>query len=133
MIYEADGLLELVAHFAARKCVPVPVGAATMLAIVDEAQRLSAGRTADEPAALFFECARRAHLFGKVATSFLDVVGALQADAVGLQLDATELDLMLLRGRIAYGAQWPEVRAAFAEWVRAPAEPNKRRPPKRPR
>ncbi len=133
MIYDADGLLELVAHFAARKSVPVPVGSATMLAIVDEAQHLSAGRTADEPAALFFACARRARLFGKVATSFLDLVGALQADAVGLQLDATELDLMLLRGRIAYGAQWPEVRAAFAQWARAPAEPDKPRPPKRPR
>ena len=42
-------------------------------------------------------------------------------------LNATELDLMLLRGRIAYGAQWPEVRATFAEWVRAPTELNELR------
>jgi hypothetical protein len=132
MIYDPDGLFALVAQHAERQHLPVPITHATMRTIVAEAERLAAGRSTDEPAALFYACARRARLFGKVATRFMDMVGGIQADAVGLTLDATELDLTLLRGRIAYNAAgWEEVRDAFAGWLRPPGAPPKASPPKR--
>ncbi len=53
MIFDADALLDLVSQHAERQGVPVPVGRATMRAIVAEAERLAGGRTGDEPAALF--------------------------------------------------------------------------------
>lgn len=123
MIYDPDGLLALVAHFAKRASVPVPVSGTTLRAIVAEAEQLAAGQAVDEPAALFYASARRSRLFGKVATPFLDAVGGVQADRVGLYLDATPLDIVLLRGRIAFDAVgWEEVRDAFAGWLR-PAGP----------
>jgi hypothetical protein len=75
-----------------------------MCAIVDEAERFAGGHERDEPAALFYACALRAAAFGKIATPFLDDIAAAQAAAVGLKLDASELDLILLRGRIAFAA-----------------------------
>ena len=129
MIYDPDALLALVAHFAEREGVPVPVNRTTLRAIVVEAGRLAAGQAADEPAALFYASARRARLFGKVATPFLDAVGGVQADRVGLRLDATPLDIVLLRGQIAFDAVgWEEVRESFARWLRpgVPPKPSPR-------
>jgi hypothetical protein len=134
MILDPDALLKLVAERAAKHGVPVPTSRATMEAIVAEAERLADGRSNDEPAALFHVCAQHAHSFGKVAAAFLDDVAAIQAAAVGLELDAGQLDLVLLRGRIAFAAAgWEAVRGDFAGWLRRPGEKRKRAPPKRPR
>jgi hypothetical protein len=51
MIFDPDALFELVARQAAKLRVPVPVSAATMRAIVAEAERLANGRMEEEPAA----------------------------------------------------------------------------------
>jgi hypothetical protein len=134
MILGPDALLKLVAERAAEHGVPVPTSRARMHAIAAEASQLAGGRGEDEPAALFYVCARHARLFGKVAAAFLDDVAGAQAAAVGLELDVSELDLLLLRGRIAFAAVgWEAVRGDFAGWLRRAGEKPKRAPPKRPR
>jgi hypothetical protein len=134
VIFGPDALLELVGQQAAKHRVPLPVSRATMRAIVAEAERLAAGRADDEPAALFYACARRARLFGKIGGPVFERVVPAQADAVGLVLDATPLDILLLRGRIAFDAVgWGEVRDAFAGWLRPAGAPPKPSPLKRPR
>jgi hypothetical protein len=105
-----------------------------MCAIVDEAERLAGGHERDEPAALFYACAVRAAAFGKIATPFLDDIAAAQAAAVGLKLDASELDLILLRGRIAFAAVgWEGVRDDIAGWLRPIDQEPQQTAPKRPR
>lgn len=134
MIFAPDALLELAALLAAKQCIPLPLDRETMSAIVHEAERLSEGLERDEPAALFYACALRAAAFGKIATPFLDDIAAAQAVAVGLVLDATALDLILLRGRIAFAAAgWEDVRHEFAGWLRPADHASQRPSPKRPR
>jgi hypothetical protein len=134
MIFDAGSLLRIVTALAEEEGVPVPVSLGTLRAIVIEAERLAAGRTEHEPAALFYASARSAHLFAKTARPFLDGIGRAQAVRVGLALDADELDIILLRGRIGHrAAHWMDVREAFAGWLRPSDEPPRRRPPKRPR
>jgi hypothetical protein len=134
MIFGPDELLDFVAHHAAKLGVPVPLDRATARAIVAEAERLAGGRTDDEPAALFYACARHAGQLGKVGRTFFDDIAVAQADAIGFVLHASELDLVLLRGRIAFGAAgWEDVRADFATWLRPPDQKPKRTAPKRPR
>jgi hypothetical protein len=134
MIFGAEALLRIVAHHAANLGIPVPVDHATLQGIVAEAERLAGGHVDDEPAALFYAGACRAGRLGKVANPFLDKIAAAQAEAVGLVLHANELDLVLLRGRVAFGAaEWDDVRRDFASWLSAPGQPPSRTTPKRPR
>jgi hypothetical protein len=134
MILDPDALLKLLAQHAAKLGVPAPVSRAKMPVIVAEAARLAGGRREDEPAALFCICARYARLFGKTSPPFLDDVASVQAAAVGFELDASELDVLLLRGRIASGAaDWEAVRGEFAGWLRRAGEEPNRAPPNRPR
>jgi hypothetical protein len=129
MIFDAGSLFRIVTMLAQKEGVPVPVSLETLHAIVIEAEGLAADRTEDEPAALFYASARRAHLFAKTARPFLDGIGRAQAVRVGLALDADELDIILLRGRIGHhAAHWMDVREAFAGWLRPSSEPPKRRP-----
>jgi hypothetical protein len=134
MIFDAGSLFRIVTALAEEEGVPMPVSLGILRAIVVEAEQLAAGRTEDEPAALFYASARRTHLFAKTARPFLDGIGRAQAARVGLALDADELDIILLRGRIGHrAAHWMDAREAFAGWLRPSDEPPRRRPPKRPR
>jgi hypothetical protein len=136
MSIDAEALLRLISRHAAEAHVPVPVSLATVRTIVAEADRLTAGRTENEPAALFYACARHARLFGRVGGSILDSVGGAQAMILGFTLDATEVDIVLLRGRIAFDAVgWEEVRDTFAGWLRSKGVPPQPKPSprKRPR
>jgi hypothetical protein len=134
MTLDPDKLLGLLACFAREQGVPVPVGRLQMLEIVADATQLAGGRTEDAPGALFYACARRARIFGKLTARFLDTIARAQAVAVGLELDATELDIVLLRCQVSYDAVgWKDVRDAFAEWLRPSGAPSKPRPLKRPR
>lgn len=134
MIFDPDALLHLAAQLAASQAIPLPLTRETMSAIVDEAARLAAGNERDEPAALFYACALRAAAFGKIATPFFDDIAAAQAAAVGLEFDASELDLVLLRGRIAFAAVgWEGVRHDFEGWLRRADQEPKRNVPKRSR
>lgn len=132
MIFDPDALLQLAALLAAKQAIPVPLNRETMCAIVDEAERFAGGHELDEPAALFYACALRAAAFGKIATPFLDDIAAAQAAAVGLKLDASELDLILLRGRIAFAAVgWEGVRHDIARWLRPANQDPQQTAPKR--
>jgi hypothetical protein len=134
MIFDPDALLQLAAQLAARQAIPLPLTRETMIAIVDDANRFAAGNEQDEPAAVFYACALRAASFGKIATPFFDNIAAAQAAAVGLELGASELDLILLRGRIAFAAVgWEDVRHDFAGWLRIVEQEPKRDPPRRSR
>ena len=134
MIFDPDALLQLAAQLAAKQAISVPLTRETMCMIVDEAERLAGGNERDEPAALFYACALRAASFGKIATPFLDDIAAAQAAAVGLKLDASELDLILLRGRIAFAAVgWEGVRHDIAGWLRPADQKPKGTVPKRSR
>jgi hypothetical protein len=134
MILDAAALWKLLAQHAAEHGVPVPTSHGVIQTFVAEAERLADGRTGDEPAALFYVCARNARTFGNVSTAFLDDVAAAQAAASGLKLDASLLDIMLLRGRIAFDAAgWEDVRNDFAGWLHRPGGKPPRAPPKRPR
>jgi len=134
MIFDPDALLQLAAQLSAKQAIPLPLTRETMCAIVDEAERLAGGDERDEPAALFYACALRAAAFGRIATPFFDDIAAAQAAAVGLKLDASELDLILLRGRIAFAAVgWEGVRHDFAGWLRSADQEPKRTAPKRSR
>lgn len=130
MIFDPDALLDLAALLATRQAIPLPLTRETMSAIVEDAKRFASGNERDEPAALFYACALRAAAFGKIATPFLDDIAAAQAAAVGLELDASELDLILLRGRVAFAAAgWEGVRHDFARWLRlADQEPTQSAP-----
>jgi hypothetical protein len=133
MIFDPDALLQLAAQLAAKQAIPLPLTREAMGAIVDDAERLADGDERDEPAALFYACALRAAAFGKIATPFFDDIAAAQAAAVGLKLDASELDLILLRGRIAFAAVgWESVRHDFAGWLRSANQEPTRTAPKRP-
>ncbi len=134
MIFDPDALLQLAAQLAAKQGIPLPLDRETMCAIVDEAERFAGGHERDEPAALFYACALRANAFGKIATPFLDDIAAAQAVAAGLKLDASELDLILLRGRIAFAAVgWEGVRHDIGGWLRPGDQRPKRPAPKRSR
>jgi hypothetical protein len=134
MTLDPDKLLGLLADFAREQSVPMPVSRSQIRAMVAEATQLAPRRTEDAPAALFYACACHARVFGKLAARFLDTIARTQAVAVGLELDATELDIVLLRGRISYDAVgWEEVRDAFAAWLRPAGAPPRLSPRKRPR
>lgn len=134
MIFDAEALLGIMEALAAAEGVPIPVSITTVRATVAQAKRLAGGRAEDEAAALFYACACQARLFGKIADRFLDGVGGAQARRVGLELKANELDIVLLRGRIAFGAaDWNEVRETFAGWLHPLGIPTGRPAPKRPR
>ena len=135
MIFTPDALLRLVAQHAAAQRIPMPVDRAMMKEIVAQAAQLAAGRPDDEPAALYYACTCRARLFGNIGTAFFDDLLVAQAAAVGLRLDASALDVVILRMKIAKQAVgWQDVRDILAEWLQPSGLPPKPPPPaKRPR
>jgi hypothetical protein len=135
MIFTPDALLRLVAQHAAAQRIPVPVDRAMMKEVVAEAAQFAAGHPDDEPAALYYACTRRARLFGNIGTAFFDDLLVAQAAAVGLRLDASALDVVILRMKIAKRAVgWQDVRDILAGWLQPSGlAPRPQPPPKRPR
>ncbi len=87
--------------------------------LLREAERLAAGTATEEPAALFFACARRGRVLGPVAFFAIPLVAREQARAVGLELDANDTELAFLRLRIVKNAiDFDELRAWFAARLR---------------
>ena len=74
-------------------------------------------------------CKREVHSVDKLDLCF--ACEAVKAFATMIE-DATDLDILLLRGRIAFGAAgWREVRDDFAAWLRRPEEKPRHAAPKR--
>jgi hypothetical protein len=135
MIFTPDALLRLVAQHAAAQRIPMPVDRAVMVDVVAEAAQFAAGNPDDEPAALYYACTLRARLFGHIGTAFFDDLLVAQAAAVGLRLDASALDVVLLRMKIAtHAVGRQDVRDIVAGWLRpSGVAPRPQPPAKRPR
>jgi hypothetical protein len=102
--------------FFARRHAPATRGEDVSIAeALAEAERLAAGREEDEPAALFFACARRSRAFGSLARDFVPFITRRQALAVGFRLTAEDVVLDILRTRVLVGAMtFDDLRADFA-------------------
>jgi hypothetical protein len=107
--------LEGFAFFARRHAPLAQIEEASIVAALEEAERLADGREEDEPAALFYACARRSRAFGALARDFVPFIARRQAHAVGWQLDAEDVVLDILRTRVVLAAMtFDELRAEFA-------------------
>ncbi len=115
MLPSAPRFLEFLAFFARRTAPYTQVEASAITAALAEAERLADGRTTDEPAALFYACARRSRAFGALARDFIPFVTRRHAHAVGHELDVEDVALDILRTRILLGAiTFEELRAELA-------------------
>lgn len=83
MLPSAERLLEGFTFFARRHAPLSRIDEEAILAALAEAERLAAGREDDEPAALFYACARRSRAFGALARDFIPFIARRQAHSVG--------------------------------------------------
>ncbi len=107
--------------FTARRHGRVPLcDAVAVAACFDTAAEPSAGRGADEPAAVFFALASKRRAFPFAWKLMARIVARAQAEANGLHLDADAAELDALCAEVLYKrATWESVRGWFAERVRA--------------
>lgn len=83
--------------------------------LLREASSLALESTEDEPAALFFACARRGRLLGPIAVLAIPLVAREQARVVGFELEVNDAELALLRLRIVKQAiEFGELKDWFA-------------------
>jgi hypothetical protein len=88
---------------------------ADLAELLREAAVLASGMEANEPSALFFACARRGRILGPVAVLAIPLVAREQARVVGVELDANDAELALLRLRIVKQAiEFDELKDWFA-------------------
>jgi hypothetical protein len=123
MLPSPDELLRGLEFFA-RRLEPQAKFDVSMLAdVLHEADALSAGRVEDEPAALFWACARRPRALAGMAHELVPLVAQNFANHVGLALDVEAIELDILRLRILRSAiAWDELRGWFAARLRPTAE-----------
>lgn len=120
MLPSPERLLEGLAFFARRHTPPARAEEEAITAALAEAERLADGREEDEPAALFFACARRSRMFGALAREFIPFVARRHALAAGSSLVADDVVLDILRTRVLLGAMtFDELRSDFTERRRA--------------
>jgi hypothetical protein len=115
MFATTDAFVIGLAFYARRRGLPARYDVAMIDEALAEAARLAAGREIDEPAALFYACARRSRAFAGAAEQIVPFATRRHAETVGLQLSLDDLVLSILRARILYDAiTWEELRAEFA-------------------
>src|SRR4051812_19469816 len=73
---------------------------ADIVDLLREASLPAAETAADEPAALFFACARRGRILGPIAVLAIPLVAREQARSAGFELEANDVELALLRLRV---------------------------------
>jgi hypothetical protein len=96
------------------------------------AKQLAAGNEQDEPAALFFACARRSRAFGAASHDLLPIVARNVARGLGFRLDIDDIELAILHSRIALGViAFEDLRRTFAAALLPVAQSEQRPPPKR--
>lgn len=92
--------------------------------LLHEASLLASGTAPDEPAALFFACARRGRLLGPVALLAIPLVAREQSRRVGFELEVNDAELALLRLRVVKRAiDFGELKDWFAARRRPLARP----------
>lgn len=119
MLPRGDALLRGAVFFTRRRGLSGHFDVAVFDEAVREAAQLAADREEDEPAALFYACARRSRAFGRAAHDIVPQIARNQARATGRVLAADDLRLDVLRTRVLLGAiTWDELRADFAARLR---------------
>src|SRR4051794_30879631 len=111
MIPSAAWFLSGLRFYARRHALPTHFDEAAITEALVEAQQL-AKTESDEPAALFFACARRSRAFAGAAGRIAPFVAQRQAETLGLRLTVEDLEFEILRARILLGAiDFAELRA----------------------
>ena len=88
---------------------------ADIVELLREASLLASEIPANEPAALFFACARRGRLLGPIAVLAIPLVAREQARVAGFELEANDTELALLRLRVVKQAiEFGELKDWFA-------------------
>ena len=119
MVPAADVFVAGLTFYARRRGLSTRYDVAAIGDALGEAAHLAEGRESDEPAALFYACARRSRAFSGAAGQLVPLAARRQAHGVGLDLVLDDLVLEILRARILYGAiGWDELRADFAAKLR---------------
>jgi hypothetical protein len=117
MLPSADRLLEGLPIFVRRRGLVVRFSRPQLVAALEEAERLAAGNEHDEPASLFYACARRPSAFGTAGQLIVPFLVQCQARAVGLELamEPDDVTLILMRLRVVRGEiGFDELRGWFA-------------------
>jgi hypothetical protein len=95
--------------------LPGPAEFASGLRLLARRRGLALFAREDEPAALFFACARRGRLLGPVAVLAIPLVAREQARVVGFELEVNDAELALLRLRVVKQAiEFSELKDWFA-------------------
>jgi len=119
MIPSCEQFLLGLRFYARRHALPDRYDNAAIAQALVEAGHLAATEN-DEPAALFFACARCSRAFVGAAGRIAPFVARSQAQSLGLELSVEDLELEILRARILLGAiDFEEVRARFATRLRS--------------
>jgi hypothetical protein len=119
MLFEAEDLHEQIVEFAAGRGIRATFDRTAIVAAIDEATSLAAGRAVDEPAAIFLALARRSRALTPVAADFIPALVNAYALALGFQMMAMEVELSVFRARILLdGIEWDELRTWFAARLR---------------
>lgn len=133
MLFGADELRELLQQLAVARNIVARVDITVLEAATTQAEELAAGRTEDEPAAIFAALARRSRALGPLARDGIPAIAHAFAMGRGFRLDA-DIELDILRARILYGAiTFDELRAVFASMRRPFGEGSESPAPRRPR
>jgi hypothetical protein len=114
MIPSCERFLAGIGFYARRHALPTRYDDSAIAEALVEAERLAVIES-DEPAALFFSCARRSRAFAGVAGRIVPFVTRRHAESLGLKLNVDDLELEILRARILLRAiDFGELRARFA-------------------
>lgn len=115
MIPSGETFVAGLRFFSRRHRLPARYDETAILEAFAEAVRL-APIEGDEPAALFFACARRSRAFGGTAGRLLPFVVRSHAAHLGVHLAVDDIELEILRARVLLGAvDFAEIRLRFAE------------------
>jgi hypothetical protein len=118
MIPSRETFLAGVGFYARRHDLPTAYDGAAIAHALVEAERLASVES-DEPATLFFSCARHSRAFSGAAGRVVPFVARRHAESMGLELGIEDLELEILRARILLGAiDFDELRARFAKCLR---------------
>src|SRR5262245_57697973 len=121
MIPSPEQFLAGLTFYARRHDLPARYNNRAVAEALAEAQHLATGES-DEPAALFFTCARRSRAFAGAAGRIVPFVVRSHARSLGLDLNVEDIELEILRARILLGAiDFDELRARFASCMRSRA------------
>ncbi len=125
MLPSADRLLEGLTIFVRRRAPRAQLSRPLIEAALAEAEALAVRHAHDEPASLFYACARRPGAFGTASPLLVPFLVQSQARAVGLELmlEPDDVALILMRLRVLRGEiAFDELRAWFAARM-LPARP----------